>query len=84
MSRLEYFALLIIGAGVGGPFIESVLHHGFEIGLARDANIATSAISPDNAQESVFHQIIPILSVLFLLAGALPAYYLFITRKVFR
>ena len=75
-------ALLIIGAGVGGPFIESVLHHGFEIGLARDANIATSAISPDTAQQSLFHQIIPLLSVLFLFAGAVPAYYLFIARKV--
>ena len=75
-------ALLIIGAGVGGPFIESVLHHGFEAGLARDANIATSVILPDSAQESVFHQIIPILSVLFLFAGAVPAYYLFIARKV--
>ena len=75
-------ALLIIGAGVGGPFMENVLHHGFETGLARDANIATSAILPDTAQESVFHQIIPLLSVLFLFAGAVPAYYLFIARKV--
>ena len=34
------------------------------------------------AYESVSHTLVPLLSVLFLLAGALPAFYLYIVRKV--
>ncbi len=74
-------AIFIIGAGVGGPFIEGVLHHGFEVGLTRDANVVDSLTLEGGTAESVSHQAIPFLSVLFLLAGAVPAYYLFIARK---
>ena len=75
-------AIFIIGAGISGPFIEGVLHHGFELSLTRDANAVALLALEDNATESASHQAIPLLSVLFLLAGAAPAYYLFIARKV--
>jgi NADH-quinone oxidoreductase subunit L len=69
-------ALFIVIAGLGGLFLEKVLHHGFEASL-------TLEVGPHSgvAGGASSHGLVAVLSLLFLAAGALPAYYLYIVRK---
>ena len=73
-------AVAIIIAGLGGPFLEEGLHHGFDASLAEGVVGLSAAAEPDH--ESASHALVSLLSVLFLLAGAVPAFYLYIVRKV--
>ena len=70
-------ALMIVGAGLGGPWLETVLHHGF----ASDASLQLLAGSAGAETEGGSHGLVPILSVLFVLAGAVPAYYVYVARR---
>jgi NADH-quinone oxidoreductase subunit L len=70
----------IIIAGLGGPFAEEVLHHGFEASLGEGTVLAGGTAAP-SAHDSAAHGFVPILSVLFLVAGAAPAAYLYLVRK---
>ena len=70
----------IVVAGLGGPFLEELLHHGFDAGLGVETALAVGETGPE-AHESAAHRFVPILSVLFLLAGAAPAAYLYLARK---
>ena len=70
-------ALMIVGAGLGGPWLETVLHHGF----AFDASLQLLAGSAGAETEGGSHRLVPILSVLFVLAGAVPAYYVYVARR---
>ena len=70
-------ALMIVGAGLGGPWLETVLHHGF----ASDASLQLLAGSAGAETEGGSHRLVPILSVLFVLAGAVPAYYVYVARR---
>ena len=76
----------IVVAGLAGPTLEPLLHHAFEVSgfdgalaaaLGGAAGLATTpasdALSP--------HGFVPILSVLFVVAGAAPAYVLFVTGR---
>jgi NADH-quinone oxidoreductase subunit L len=69
-------AVLIVIAGLGGPVVEKVLHHGFEASLA--GGLALDTVVADGSSS---HGLVPVLSLLLLAAGALPAYYLYIARK---
>ena len=70
-------ALMIVGAGLGGPWLETVLHHGF----ASDASLELLAGSGGAETEGGSHGLVSILSVLFVLAGAVPAYYVYVARR---
>ena len=73
-------ALFIVLAGVSGPFLETTLHHGFETSLAREVGAAALAPSA-SLEESASHGWVSALALLFVVAGALPAYYLYVARK---
>ena len=68
----------IVVAGVAGPWIEQTLHHGFEASVAGD--IAAAATTAPGVEPSS-HFLVSVLALLFLGAGALPAYYLYVARK---
>jgi len=70
----------IIIAGLAGPFAEEVLHHGFDASLGEGTVLAGEG-AESSAHESATHGFVPILSVLFLVAGAAPAAYLYLARK---
>jgi NADH:ubiquinone oxidoreductase subunit 5 (subunit L)/multisubunit Na+/H+ antiporter MnhA subunit len=70
-------ALMIVGAGLGGPWLETVLHHAF----ASDASLGLLAGTAGAETDGAAHGLVPILSVVFVLAGAAPAYYVYIARR---
>ena len=70
----------ILIAGVGGPYIEQVLHHGFEASLAAELSAGTAAPSAA-ADGSPSHAVVSVLALLALALGAVPAYLLYIARK---
>lgn len=72
-------AVLIVLAGVGGPVLEGVLHHGFATSLVGEIAAAGAATAAD-AQGSASHGLVSVLALLCLAAGALPAYVLFVAR----
>ena len=79
-------AVAIVVAGLGGPVLERVLHHAFEVSAFDGAMAATLAVGTPTAvgttaDESSSHALVPILSVLFVVAGAAPAYLLYVGRR---
>jgi NADH-quinone oxidoreductase subunit L len=74
-------AVAIIIAGLGGPLLAGLLHHGFDTNLAEGIAGVSEAMATDAGHESTSHTLVPLLSVLFLLIGAVPAFYLYILRK---
>ena len=73
-------AILTLLAGIGGPFLERILHHGFEASLAGEI-AATGTATAAAGQGAVSHAWVSVLALLFIAAGAAPAYYLFVARK---
>ena len=71
-------AVLIVAACAGAPWVESVLHHGFESSLAAQVG-ATAALGPEAAGAS--HLLVAALSLLFIAAGAGAAWYLYLAGK---
>ena len=72
--------IAIVVAGLGGPFLGTALHHSFDTSFPQGiAGVIASASGPDH--ESGSHGLVSLLSLLFLLAGAVPAFYLYIARK---
>ena len=69
-------AVLIVIAGVGGPFVENVLHGSFEASLAGRVTLQ-SAVSEGSSS----HGLVLFLSLAVMALGALPAYYLYVARK---
>ena len=79
-------AVTLVIVGLGGPVVEQVLHHAFEVSAFDGALSATLAGGANSAAgtpagESVWHGLVPILSVLFVVAGAAPAYVLYVTGR---
>ena len=84
MSMRLASGLLAVGiviAGLGGPLLEGVLHHGFESSVGTESVAGLLSTVGEGAQGGVPHALVPVLSVLFLLIGAVPAYYFYIARK---
>ncbi len=73
-------ATIVIG-GLGGFYLEGVLHHGFEASLVKEVAAVTET-SSSVVDKTTSHGMVSILSLLFLAAGALPAYYIYVARKV--
>ena len=74
-------AVGIIIAGLGGPLLEGVLHPGFEFSVGTESAVGLASTEGEVGHGVVPHSLVPVLSVLFLLIGAVPAYYLYIARK---
>ena len=78
-------AVAIVLAGFGGPAIESLLHHAFETQTVLEGGAGPVEPEPglasEDASSSLAHTFVPILSVLFVLVGAAPAWYLYVARK---
>ena len=69
-------AVFIVAAGIGGPSLEKVLHHGFEASAAGEVALISTV-----DEEASSHGWVPFLALLFVAIGAAPAYYLYIARK---
>jgi NADH-quinone oxidoreductase subunit L len=70
-------AILIIAMGLLGLQVEHLIRHGFEINLVKQLGLPISTLKQ---QES--HLMVPLLSVICVLVGALPAYWIYIAKKV--
>ena len=79
-------AAAIVVAGLAGPILERLLHHAFEVGAVHGtlgtalAGAAAAATGPQAVEPSA-HGLVPALSVLFVLAGAAPAYRLYVMGR---
>ncbi len=73
-------ALALLVAGLGGPALEHVLHHAFEIGGFHEALLLEGPLRA--AAESSGHGLVPVLSVLVVLAGAAPAWLVYGRRAI--
>jgi len=73
-------AVAIVVAGLGGPSLERVLHHAFEVS-AFHGDLGSMLAAGPQADESLWHGLVPTLSVLFVVAGAVPAYLLYVTGR---
>ena len=65
--------VLTLLAGFAGPWLEEVLHHGFETGLP--------AVAAEGRRGGASHTLVSVLALLMLAAGALPAGVLYVARK---
>ena len=74
-------AVAIVVAGLGGPFLETTLHQGFEASLAAEV-AAANRMTSDAEAGSASHGLVSVLALLFLAAGAIPAYVLYVSRRV--
>lgn len=70
--------ILIVLAGIGGPIVETTLHNSFESSLANELTV-TSEAETHAVGES--HAVVSALALVFLVAGAFPAYVFYIARK---
>ena len=69
-------AAMIVVAGLGGPLIEKALHESFEMSVVGRLALTTEAVEGSSS-----HSLVPILSLCLVAVGALPAFYLYFTRK---
>ena len=73
-------ATALVVAGLGGPLLEGVLHHGFDVSLGAmlGGELGTTAVAdPEGASG---HGLVVALSLLCIAAGAVPAYALYLSR----
>lgn len=70
-------AIALVAAGVMGPKIEHLFHGTFHLSLVEQLHL------PVQHAESHFpHLLVPLLSVLCVLIGAVPAYFIYVAGKV--
>ncbi len=69
-------AVLIVVMGLLGLKAEHLIHHGFEVNLVERLGLPTNNTPAEGSGLTV-----PLLSVLCVLAGALPAYWIYIAGK---
>ena len=79
-------AVAIVVAGLGGPILERVLHHAFEVaafhgGLGATLARGVASAARPRAVEPFLHGLVPTLSVVFVVAGATPAYVLYVMGR---
>lgn len=68
-------ALMIILTGIFGPRVEHLLQEGFQYNLVGQLHLPVHVVGHSG------HHVVPILSVIFILMGAVPAYLLYISGK---
>ena len=74
-------ALALVAAGLGGPALEHLLHHAFEVGGFHEALLLDGPLRLV-AAGSGGHGLVPVLSVLAVAAGAAPAWLVYGRRLV--
>lgn len=70
-------AVMILCAGVFGKTLEHTLAHSFEYSLISTLHLPVAA-----AATHAPHWLIPVLSIVFMLLGVVPGYFLFIRRDI--
>ena len=71
-------AILIVLAGIGGPMMETTLHNSFETSLVDELAVNSEADTPAVGES---HAVVSALALVFLVAGAFPAYIFYIAHK---
>lgn len=71
-------AILIVLAGIGGPMMEAMLHNSFETSLPDELAVRSEA---DTHAVGESHAVVSALALVFLVAGAFPAYIFYVARK---
>jgi NADH-quinone oxidoreductase subunit L len=69
-------AVMIILVGILGPRVEHLLQEGFKYNLVGQLHL------PVRVGEHSGHYWVPILSVIFVLMGAVPSYFIYVSRKL--
>lgn len=69
-------AVIIVAAGLVGTSVEHVLHDAFKTSLGQPPAAVVAGASGDKGE----HLMVPLLSVVFVLVGAIPAYVLYLSR----
>lgn len=70
-------AVMIIVAGLFGPKVEHLLQNGFTYNLVEQLHLPVEHIEHHSP-----HWVVPVLSVICLLIGGVPAYLFYISRKI--
>lgn len=72
----------IVVAGAAGPTLEHILEDAF-VGAATEPWLAAATVeTAEGGATSARHAWVPLLSVLFVAAGAIPAWYVYVARRV--
>ena len=74
-------ALALVAAGFGGPALEHLLHHAFEVAGFHEALLLDGPLRLD-AEAAPGRSLVPALSVLVVLAGATPAWLVYGRRLI--
>ena len=69
-------AVIIVAAGLVGTSVEHVLHDAFKTSLGQPPAAVVAGASGNKGE----HLMVPLLSVVFVLVGAIPAYVLYLSR----
>ncbi len=70
-------AVMIVVMGLFGPQVEHLIKHGFETNLVTQLKLPVSQVSHQGS-----HWLIPVLSVICVLIGAVPGYLLYISKTL--
>jgi NADH-quinone oxidoreductase subunit L len=70
-------ACAIVLIGIFGPKLEHLLRQGFEYMLVEKQHLPISG----GVHHASYHLIVPLVSIAFVLIGAIPAYYVYISRR---
>jgi len=71
-------AFLIIVLGIFGPRVEHLLKHGFHLNLVEHLKLPVAHTEHGTIN---YHLLVTVLSVASILAGAIPAYFFYISRR---
>jgi NADH-quinone oxidoreductase subunit L len=67
----------IVLIGIFGPTVEHLLREGFEFMLVEQQHLPISTGTPHTS----YHLAVPLVSITFVLIGAIPAYFMYIRRR---
>ncbi|MDY6967118.1 MAG: NADH-quinone oxidoreductase subunit L [Spirochaetota bacterium] len=71
-------AVLLVLLGIGGPYVEHLLNSAFKSNLVGTLQLG---VSEGGGHEVNYHLIVTVFSILAILIGAIPAYFLYISKK---
>ena len=73
-------ACVIVLIGIFGPQLEHLLREGFKFMLVEQQHLPNLPIR-GGVHHASYHLVVPLVSIAFVLIGAIPAYYMYIRRR---